>query len=312
MHDRGTRIRVGVASGDIIEGWLYGENLLGVFISLDEWGRDIRFIPQGERKSVAYDIESSKAEFATTVSHDDLGKKFYKQTELALQRVDYNRIYRLGRRSRRIEDRVRSYQQDDHSLYGRESESSWALALEMRSTYAELLDELLRSGLGDVLLEFGGPIREQASLDSLPIIDGVVSSAALDLVRELRESDSVQETNLGRDILRQVTPEVIVKAAQSEAGSGSLPTELQHTEAEHSVWAKRLKRMAAVGKMALGGGFTASNIGLGVVAGVFAALPTLGLGTVAAAVGIMTSSYTGLNAAVEGVKDIATTFEAQK
>jgi hypothetical protein len=78
---------------------------------------------------------------------------------------------------------------------------------------------------------------------------------------------------------------------------------------ETSPWAERLRIASAVGKLALGGTFAATNIGLGALVGIITALPTLTLGTVGAAAGIAASAYTGLNTSLDALKDLAAVVE---
>ena len=54
---------------------------------------------------------------------------------------------------------------------------------------------------------------------------------------------------------------------------------------------------------------TATNLGLGALVGVVAALPTLTMGSVAAAVAVAGSAYTGLNTSCDALKDLASALE---
>ena len=75
------------------------------------------------------------------------------------------------------------------------------------------------------------------------------------------------------------------------------------------VWARRLRKVAAFNKVALGGTFAACNLGLGAIAGVVTALPMLGIGTVGATAGVAGSMYVGLNGASDGLKEYASILE---
>ena len=74
-------------------------------------------------------------------------------------------------------------------------------------------------------------------------------------------------------------------------------------------WARRLRILSALGKLALGGVFTATNVGLGTIVGVVAALPTLTMGSVGAAVVVVASAFTGTNTSFEALKDLASALE---
>lgn len=311
MNDRGTKVSVGIVNDGSVEGWLYGENPLGVYVSLDPNGEHIRFIPSGQWSGIGYSHQSPKAIFASEMQEID--GDFREAMYNSLLRVDYNYIGRLGRSAHNLEYRATRYRdalrsEGPFSPFYEESEnreSFLVLSIEAREIYSALLGELLRSGVGEVLLDFGERLRQQTSLDTLPLIDAHASPA--DLVSQLKEVDNLQNSMLGRTVLDQVTPERLVKSVQAEVGNGNPP---ENQEKLERTWGTRLKRIAAVGKMALGSGLAVSNLGLGAIAGVVSALPTLGLGTVAAVVGIATSTYTGLNAACDGLKDLAGTLEA--
>ncbi|HEY0072963.1 MAG TPA: hypothetical protein VGB77_02600 [Abditibacteriaceae bacterium] len=324
MADRGSRVHVNLRNGDVVDGWVYGESLLGKYIALDPNAEIIRFIPDGTWQSAHYD-HSNPARFNSIIDNQytspvrgiRASESLRNRAANALDKVDYNRVRRIHAKFETLQDQFYgpydSMAFQEHRLED-EQHTLLDVALELRSTYSELVEEVRRSGLSDVLLEDAEEIQQFISNEGLPIMDYW-------MLREMRHRDEaffllesmiylarhtnlLAETNLGTYPLQGLDPGRIARHIDEQEA------ETQQEE-ESSPWPKRLKMTAAIGKVAVGGSLAAANICAGAFAGVVSALPTLGVGTVAGAVGVATSTYTGLNAACDGLKDLATAIESK-
>jgi hypothetical protein len=322
----GVKVSVRLEDGDVLRGWLYDEDLRGIFVSFDPKGRVIRYVPRREVINFSYDQEASKADF-----EDDRRLEAVKEAESfdsdlletvteSLSKVDFNRVRRIALRLRTERHELKeiassaensdSWEQqeptlEDHSGF----EIPLNLVLRLTDSYSNLVDELERSGLGKILVEHKIRIGSFVSPDTLPVVDaGVANPDELRaMIAQTREQDEVANTSLGRAVLQEIPPEEIVRRETSARNAKPEATGFLGI-----MKPRRLRKIAALGKVALGGTLAATNVSLGITAGVVTALPTLGIGTVGAAAGIVGSTYTGLAAACDGLKDYASILEETK
>ncbi len=300
LREHGVAVTVSLKSGEEIHGWLYADNAMGVYVSLDRKGHTIRFIPAGDWDSVSYQHESERATFRTSGELQETVDKLFDHLRApmrhALDRVDHNQIKRI--QARLIDAR----QQFARPLRTNEL----ALVLDTRSSYGYLLDELEASGLASIIIENETELRQVASLFTLPLLDvALASRSELDhLLTELRESKTtLAELDLGRKDLDRLQPEVLV----------SPPASSEHSEPEPVARARRSRRpgwglirgLTSWAQVALGGALAAGNVGIGTVVVVTTGLPTLGLTTAPAAIAIAASVYTGLNGAAKSLHDLS-------
>jgi hypothetical protein len=303
ITDIGVKVNVRLKSEETVIGWLYGESLSGLFLGLDLEGRDIRFIPQGTWDSISYVRESPKAGFSAGEDEgiDDrvktLESKLQRPFAVALERVNYTRLKKLKERF------LRGF----HSVEQRRStplaelETALAELLVLHRDYTELIEELSDSQILSVITENRDEIRSILSRRTLPEIDlAIIPLSVIDnMISKAHEADFIAESESGRRYLHQVSDERII-ALLRERDNGNVEEDQQRERTA------RLSRIvAAIGRMFAGSALAAANPLLGGFTGVFTGLPTLGLGIVAAAVAIATSTYTGFNSACEGLKDLA-------
>jgi hypothetical protein len=177
--------------------------------------------------------------------------------------------------------------------------------------HKELLDELVRSNVDEQLIKHGVVIRRGIYPSTIPQIDGYISTSydLNQLILLAREQDRLSKTALGRMYLEKISAEDILEFEERRQKAQSKP---EKTDDPAQKMAKRMKKVAAGIKIVVGGCLAVTNIAVGSLGGVIAGLPTLGLGTVPVAVGVATSTYTGLNAASDGLKDLATAIEPAK
>ena len=302
----GVKTSLSLATGELIEGWHYADTPVGYYIALDPDGTFIRFVPSGAWQGAGYDHNSPKALFRPhqydelLETYEALRTELRTPLDLALSRLDINHLRRLSMRLSNIRDEL----QYDRRIRDRD-EARLPLVLDARETYGALLDEIARSGVQDTLLEQRNRIREVVSEFTLPQIDAyyIHPSEVNYMIQLTKEKDELSETNLGKTLLQKLSPDVLVTPQEPNNESKESPDEKREQKAH------RLRSAAAWLKVSSGGGLAAANLTLGAVAGVVSALPTLGLGTVAAVVGIATSTYTGLNAASDALKDMASNLE---
>jgi hypothetical protein len=312
----GRHANIGLKTGEVLEGWLYAEGPYGFLISLDLEGRTIRFVPRdlfdwGGFAGPGADLPT--ASFRKDQLLDAIGKLGddlnHPLTE-ALKRVDQNNLRRLGDRLQRSRTQLGFAQQELELDEAENVSQTEAIVLIMHASeiHRELLDELQLSGVTAVLHEHRQRIREVVSRDTIPLIDAQSSHRHLDeLIQLAVEQDRVSETRFGETYLIKLAPTAILNARVNEESGEEHPKKDKQSERS----ALRLKKIAAAMKITAGGSLTAVNVGVGCIVGLLSALPTLGLGTVAAAVGIATSAYTGLNAASDGLKDLASAIETR-
>jgi hypothetical protein len=177
--------------------------------------------------------------------------------------------------------------------------------------HKELLDELVRSNVDEQLVKHGSVIRRGIYPSTIPQIDGYISTSydLNQLILFARERDNLSETALGRLYLEKISAADILEFEERRQKAQS---KREKTDDRALKTAKRMKKMAAGIKIFVGGCLAVTNITVGSLGGVIAGLPTLGLGTVPVAVGVATSTYTGLNVASDGLKDLAAAIESAK
>lgn len=302
----GVKTRLSLNTGEVIDGWHYGDTPLGYYIALDPEAKVIRFVATEYLSVASYDHNSPKAQFQPPEfermmkSYHDLRSGLWTPMSTVLDRLDLNHVRRLAKRISHNRNRL---------VYDRRGrfrdEVSLPLVLDIREAYEELLNEITDSGVQDILMERRGQIRDVISEFTLPQVDAqyIHPYELKQLIQLAKEKDNLSETNFGKTQLEKLSPDVL--AVPEEPPDESKESRKENRERK----VRRLRSAAAWIKISTGGGLAAANLTLGALAGVVSALPTLGLGTVAAVVGIATSTYTGLNAASDALKDMASNLE---
>lgn len=312
MANPGDKAEVVLVGNERVEGWLYAKTWQGLYVALDSSAKNIRFIPSGSYHGVTHSRSSKEPapEFILKLqvpSEDQiktLKDKIERPMAVVLSKLNYNRMKWLLERFKTEHRAIRELQsrgtQSDELR-----EVALAKLLILRRDYADLIDEIEQVGLLDILTEHQRDIRAVLSKATLPDLDALLVSMEeiVTLITKVREVDHLRETNGGRKYLLDLSEERIIRSMRR------LPDEKGNEPKEKNWTAQWVKVIAATGKMALGGSFAAANFGLGTIAGVASSLPTLGMGTVAATVAIAASGYTGLNAACDALKDLATALE---
>jgi hypothetical protein len=316
MVDRGQHVVVTLRTGDSVSGWLFAETPLGIYVALDREGQNVRFVPKDRWGGTSYSYDDV-VEFLRTPDdlnrasdgHRHASKKLAEAAETALERFDYNAIRRVYTDLAHQASRFRGWQ--GGFTFVRTSEEDATLgdvAVTVRTRYVDLLRELERCGLDRVLEERSDELRAIAHHYGLPYFDLAFAGASEDEQRfvlegfllSLRDHDLVRELDFGRLVLPRVTNLALALLPDVEE-----PLIEERPGKEGDNVPRRLRKAAAVGRVAVGSALAAANVTAGVFAGIVAALPTLGLATMAGAVSVVTSTYTGLNAACDGLKDLA-------
>lgn len=215
-----------------------------------------------------------------------------------LDKLDYNRLRHLGVTLRNI-PRVRK----DHDW-----DLPPAVLQGWIKSYSATLDTIRmaeEAGLTSVLQENSAEIRALLSPEVIPLLDRYVISKE-DFEKELEELISLAKAS---DAVRLSLPHYVTSDEElAHILVVDLYSSVQFRDrpiVDKKVGMKRLQIGALIGKVAVGGALTVANLSIGALAGVVTALPTLSLGSVAAALGIATSCYTGLVAASDAVEKIA-------
>jgi len=319
MNNIGRQIKVNLNDGSVIQGWDFGESPLGQYVALDRNAKDIRFLPSGTYVSCCYsynDMAPLDSEIDASYTRTRVRLESDIPTDLsdailrALDRTDFNEIRKLAQAFAKLQNRF-------HGSYNRLTMSNVEdgdikhgvaeTVIESKARYLQLLDDIDHSGLLSVLVEHGEIIRKEP----LPHEDWyyyrynyrphdrlILES----MYFEAQKDEVALEKSCGRHVLQHIQVDALIEALNN-------PTSKEPHKETESEWPKRLRVIAASGKIVIGGGFATTNLGAGFVAGIMTAIPTLGIGAIASALGVATSAYTGLNAACDGVKDLATALE---
>jgi hypothetical protein len=260
-------------------------------------------IPEARRGANAYHVTYALGDRPVR-DPDDYGRMLHDRTEAeqlvdalepaakALDRVDYNRLKRISQGYRDLYDLAESTSRGDVEV----ATGHLTPATQLASLNSELGTELDESGLGEAIRRNSELIQRMASLATLPAVDAELMRGryGTEMLYLAQQENHLSEVRSFRSALT-ISNNVLKRLGSAdEAGVA------------HS---KGLAKAAAIGRIALGGLFAASNITLGALAGAISSLPTLGLGTVAATVGICTSAYTGLNSALGALKELGDALE---
>jgi hypothetical protein len=306
-RDYGKKVRVELkGTGEAVEGWLLEETPRGLYLSLDPDGKVIRLVQQ-DTVRVIFDIRDvGKAPFVppdheeNAKKIEDLAKKIDRPVRDALDRLDHNRTKRLAVTIRDTLDQLEGYrfEESKRDIPGTEL-PPYGLFVSARNTHAEVLDEVRRSGLEDVLRANASSLRQVISRDTLPQMDSeAVPLAEVDeMIKLTREQDLLSETDFGRQWVYQPITINIQVGVPPQPPTG--PATPKH-ERDH------IRSVTGWMKVLSGGALAVTNLGAGVVAGIVVGLPTLGWGTVPIALGVANSTFTGLNAAADALRGIYT------
>ncbi len=303
-EDYGVRVTVELHRGEPVEGWLVGETALGLYVALDPEGQNVRFVPSGQYSHIAYDRDAPGAGTGFAQVSKQQMDAFLNTTGKALTRaldkLNYGRLQFLGRRFRDTQDLDEQVGVlDDYDVDLLRYEIDLLRYLPLREDYIQLLDVLSDAGVLEVIVEKGDEIRDLVSPASLPAIDAelVDPGRLIDIMGFARKANLVSSTRGGRQYVEQITTERVIAAIRQ-------PAETVQGQKKKRL-PKYLRLIGASGKIALGGSMAVTNVALGTLIGVVSALPTLGFGTVATPLGLAISTFTGLNWACDGLKDLA-------
>lgn len=183
-----------------------------------------------------------------------------------MERVDYRRLTRNAKRLRHIatqgelgEER-RADGRDEPPDRGRPSIQAQDL-YESLDLSLELYEELERTRLIRVVVDYPDHLRQLVHEETLPAFDAEWA---------------------GRE-----GPYHLLKVAQESEGDLIEAGEMLR-EARDNVWSRKdsARWLDGAGDVVLGASFATANVALGAIAGIVGSLPTLGIGTVAAVVGV--------------------------
>lgn len=293
--------KVHLHNGDTIEGWVYAETHQAFYISLDFNGENIRLIPRGKYQAISYSDENISKVIKDRCAEPEniyrLNEQIDQPLKTALGKIDQNLISRLGQSLNLARPELMHY---EHFRY--DEENALKLVKNVFETNNVLRYELLMSEVDKVILEHSEEIQKIISTSTLPLIDGYVHPHDIEqLIQFAKKQNYVSETNLGSSYADKIRADDILELAEDQ--------EKKEEKSKKDNRPRKIRKISAGFKIANGGVDTAANIAIGSLVGIVSALPTLGIGAVAASVGIATSIYTGLNTTCEGLKDLATAIE---
>jgi hypothetical protein len=270
----GQKVNLYLANGEIVVGWIVVQDPRRLLLALDREQENLRLVERHRIEAV--DTDENREQWLTP----RLGRERLAQLERfdqtvgpdirrAIDVLDAQRLRRLALRYRELSALAHA----DRPLPGSDSQAVYAGL----TATSELLDELERSSLLPVVQEHAGYLGSLVHEETLPGADG--GWARGEQVHQLI-ADAQRDTRA----VRELKPSLIV-------------------EAHEKAWSRKdtARWTDGMGDVVLGGGFAAANVTAGVIAGIFATLPTLGVGTVATTVGVVTSTYTGLTRLKSGL-----------
>lgn len=310
MYELGRRIVVDLPDGSVLNGWDLGRTPLGYYVAIDPSATNIRFLPHGSYgRIVLYDDEKISVQTGTTALYpfnlsrcaDSSDNELEGKIAHALARTDFNQLYRLVRCFAKLADEFEGHYD---SLRLRDPRTSPVeIVIDVREKYLDLTSSLDRSGLLRILAQNSSALRGF----SLPNFDWRLAGTLGDglLLESMAHNASLPEVVLPPDAGRSVLERLRVESLVDALGV----TEAADAAARCSEWPRRLRVIAAIGKMAVGGALATANLGAGMLVGLAGALPALGVGAIAGVVGVATSAYTGFNSACDGIKDLAAAVE---
>ena len=299
------RIRVRLANGRTISGWLYAEGPAGIHVSLDAADNSIRFFPEGSWSEVEYVVEGRAGDVAPKGREAELDEQWRASFAAALDKLDYNKVRALQKEFAAAHNVLRAAEPERPVAYDHEVHA----VLAARDAYAKLIKELDRSGLSPVLLDGSEALRRSAGPNTLPLIEESIATAAevRELVNIARRENALAAQHLGRDLLVVVSEESLRKLLQprERASKAKAP-------ARKSRFAKPIRVLSAMLKVAAGGSLACADLMLGSLVGVVAVLPTVTLATVPTVLAVASSTFTGINGACDGIKAVAEVVESEE
>lgn len=215
-----------------------------------------------------------------------------------LDHLDYRRLRRLGAQLRDIPGPRDDWDIPPSSLQG------WV------ESYAATIESVQlseSSGLLRVLAEASDEIRQVLSIEALPALDAqIIDPKELEeLIERAKAKDRFKDFDFEHfmasapskvEVARALVVQINVSTSWSERPKVDQPTGL-----------RRLQVGALIGKAATGGALAVANLSLGVLGGL-SVIPGIALTNIPIAVGLVTSTYTGLAAAFDAVEKIANTL----
>ena len=311
MRNRGRKVEVDMAEGTI-EGWMYGEVPTGLYIALDTDAKNIRFIREGQYTRVYYPREGVIARFVAqepsnlVQAVDQLASQLAEPMAAALDRVDHNRVKRLGSAIQG----TRAELQAIGSLRGQvplppsmDMTNVYESLVRARNTHVNVLDELERSGIAQILRQHQTAIKQVVSESTLPQVDAqVVSPSELqNLIQAAQGEPLPANTDFGRQLSNQPINVTIGSVAIGTVNIGTTtPPQENQEDVQSGFW----RTVGGWGKVLLGSGLVVANMGAGVSVGLVMIATTLGLGTVPVAVALATSIYTGAKGTVDALTEM--------
>ncbi len=273
----GTKVQVILREGRILIGWIAAVTQSHIHLALDREFVLVRLVPMAQVSGWSLTADSD--------------------SDSALPPMGTEIHGRIRRVHERVEDDVlRSYSDLDLQGLAKPAELLRSLVSRTSSTENERLsDEMLEVGMA-------------SARDALKILDrarlaGIVSERSSEIrgavhVESIPSVDAIPNA-LGATI-------TAIERTSSEEPDGEIdPGELiRATERPPAPQGSKSKRVDGYGSIFLGSALASSNALIAGVSGALGALPTLGVGAVAAALGSVTSIYTGLTAVKNGFKTL--------
>jgi hypothetical protein len=295
----GTKVTVDRRPSDeAIEGWLFADSPLGVFLALDPRGEDVRWFRPGTWWGISYHHEQERASFAPPNQRERsqelraLADAFRRPVETALDRIDFNRVKYVNKRLTNA----------SHDIYDirREYWRSPELFLLIRDSYTELSDEAMRSGLAETIAEYWPRLRPYVTPGFLPIVD-VLPRWFYDLrtvVAEARDEEIDLEPSFGRSYLEYLTYSTVVSVSEKALGRTG-------DDSPNPGRGYRYRWAAGWLRVASGGIIISGNVGLWIAAMLPGSAVTLSFADAPHLVPLVASVTAGEALGVKGLKELA-------
>jgi hypothetical protein len=281
----GAKVAVYLRNQEALVAWLVHEEPTKLILSLDPERHNLRTIFRRDIVQLQID-PNEQAWIEPAVGAERLRRlrefepTLVGEIEPNLDRVDYGRLRRNAKVLKRIAMQGEPPQERLDERFPPESQVRPLVpAQDLYETLTlslDLVEELERTRLLGVISDHTRVLQELVHEETLPAFDAEWAGPqeVYNLVEFAQKGDG--ELIESREMLR---------------------------EARDKVWSRKdtARWVDGAGDIVLGASLASANVAAGAIVGIVGMLPTLGIGTVAAALGVTTSAFTGLTTLKKGV-----------
>jgi hypothetical protein len=281
----GAKVAVYLRNQEALAGWLVHEEPTRLVVALDPERHNLRTIFR--RDIVQLEIDSNRQTWIEPAVGAERLRRLREfeptlvtEVEPTLDRLDYGRLRRNAKALRRIALQGELRQEPSNNRFSPESQVRRSVQAqdlyESLTLSLDLVEELERTRLLSVISEHPRVLQEIVHDETIPAFDAEWAGP--------------------EEVYR------LVEVAQNSNGELMESREML-LEARDKAWTRKdtARWVDGAGDIVLGASLASANVAAGAIVGIVGMLPTLGIGTVAAALGVTTSAFTGLTTLKKGL-----------